>query len=506
MDNENTYIDYCRKSSEAKERQVASLKDQRSENIKVEKRDGLHVKYRFAESRSAFKPHNRPDFDKAIQLIKTGKANAFLTWKEDRLCRNPEEGGIILQMLQDCILKEIRTATGSVYTPDSDHLILQIHFGMANQYSRNLSQNVKRGLNHKCERGEYPRPAILGYEGFGIRGQRIVRPHPVEGPLIQQAYEMAKTGGYSLSYIAKFLHDKGLRTKRGKKISKSHLHGILTNIVYYGYFYHNGELFEGTFEPLITKKLFDDVQESLQRRSRPKVKVWEHTYNGLITCGDCGCQITTTVKTKYFKRTNRTVVYTYHHCTHRRGVCKQQAITGKRLERLLLENMAKIKIDEESWRLGIELFKAKYQEEMEKFSKRGRYLQNQLDTIQTRLKYLVRMRADQELTKEEFLEQKSELLNEKKEVKEKRADNEYSADTWLELCTKYLDNAFSAKERIEHGTRQEKRDLILDLGQNLILKDGKLDFRLKQPYDVLLLPEYRTNVLPREDSNLEPFR
>ena len=81
-------------------------------------------------------------------------------------------------------------------------------------------------------------------------------------------------------------------------------------------------------------------------------------------------------------------------------------------------------------------------------------------------------------------------------LKEKRADNEYSADTWLELCTKYLDNAFSAKERIEHGTREEKRDLILDLGQNLTLKGGKLDFRLKQPYDVLLLPEYRTNVLP----------
>lgn len=504
MENENTYMEYGRKSSEAKERQVASLRDQHAENVKVEKREGLHVKYRFSESRSAYKPHNRPDFDKAIQLIRSGKANAFLCWKEDRLCRNPEEGGLILQLLQDGFLKEIRTATGSVYTPDSDHLILQIHFGMANQYSRNLSQNVKRSLNNKSERGEYPRPAIIGYEGFGLRGQRQMKPHPVESPLILLAYELAKTGGYALSQIVKILHEKGLRTKRGKKISKSHLHNILTNIVYYGYFHHNKELFEGTYEPIITKKLFDDVQEALQRRSRPKVKVWEHTYNGLITCGDCGCQITTTVKTKYFKRTNRTVVYTYHHCTHRRGVCKQEAITGKRLERLLLENMTKIKIDEESWLLGIELFKAKYQEEMEKFSKRARYLQNQYNAIQTQIKYLVRMRADQELTKEEFMEQKADLLNEKKEVKEKLADNDYSADTWLELCTKYLDNAFSAKERIEKGTKEEKRDLILDLGQNLILKDGKLDFRLKQPYDVLLLPEYRTNVLRGKDSDLQP--
>lgn len=498
MDKDLIYIEYNRKSSEAKERQVASLKDQHAENVKIEKREGLYVKYRFYESRSAFKPHNRPDFDKAIQLIRAGKANAFLGWKEDRLCRNPEEGGLILQLLQDGVLKEIRTATGAVYTPDSDHLILQIHFGMANQYSRNLSQNVKRSLNHKSERGEYPRSAIIGYEGFGERGQRMMRPHPFEGPLIQKAFQMAKEG-IPLSKIAHYLYEKGLRTKRSKKISKSHVHNILTCIVYYGYFKHNGELFEGTYEPLITKKLFEEVQMALQLRSRPKMKVWEHTYNGLITCGDCGCQITTTVKTKYFKRTSRTAIYTYHHCTHRKGNCKQEAITGKKLERLLLENMIHIKIDEETWKLGIELFKAKYQEEVEKFSKRARYLQNQYNAIQTRIKYLVRMRADQELTKEEFLEQKSELLNEKKSVKEKMEDNDYSADTWLEMCTKYLDNAFSAKERLENGTKEEKRDLILDLGENLILKDGKLDFRLKKPYDVLLLPEYRTNVLPVMD-------
>jgi len=74
-------------------------------------------------------------------------------------------------------------------------------------------------------------------------------------------------------------------------------------------------------------------------------------------------------------------------------------------------------------------------------------------------------------------------------------DNDYSADSWLELCTKYLNNAFSAREVIESGEFQEKRDLILDVGQNLILKDRKLNFSFKAPYDVLLKPEYRTDVL-----------
>lgn len=489
------YIEYARKSSESKEKQALSIKDQCAENAKYATREGLNVVKQLQESRSAFKPHNRPEFDKMIELIKSGKVNAILTWKPDRLCRNPQDGGLILQMLQDGVIKEIRTSTGDIYTQDSDHLILQIHFGMANQYSRNLSQNVRRGLNHKCERGEYPRPAPIGYEGYGLIGQRLMRPHPFEAPLIVRAFQLASNGGMSLAQICIQIHEEGLRTKKGKKISKSHLHNILRSPTYYGYFYQNNELFEGTYEPIITKQLFNEVQEALSGRSKPKVKVWEHHFNGLIICDDCGCQITTTVKTKYYKRTNRTAVYTYHQCTHRKGNCKQEAITGKELERLLLENLEKISIDNETWQLGMDLFKAKHQEEMEKLSRRSRYLQNKYNSIHDRTKALVRMRADNELTKEEFLEQKEEILQEKGDIKQKLNDNDYSADSWLELCTKFLNNAFEAKEIMESDDKVAKRNLILDVGQNLILKDGRLEFRFKQPYDGLLLPQYRQDVL-----------
>ena len=489
------YIEYSRKSSESKEKQALSIKDQRAECETYRVRQQLKVVKTLQESRSAFKPHNRPEFDKMIEIVKSGKANAILTWKPDRLCRNPEEGGKVLQMLQDGILKEIRTATGDVYTQDSDHLILQIHFGMANQYSRNLSQNVKRGLVHKCERGEYPRPAPIGYESYGLIGQRLMRPHPYEVPLVMKAYQFASTGGMSLSQICRQMHEEGLRTKKGKEISKSHLHNILRSPTYYGYFLHNGEFFEGNYEPIITKQLYDQVQEALQGRSKPKVRVWEHTYNGLITCGDCGCQITTTVKEKWYKRTNRTAIYTYHQCTHRRDNCKQEAVTGKELEQLLIQNMTQISIDEEAWELGMDLFRAMHEEESGKLNKKLRYLQNHFTSVRDQIKELVKMRTRKELTQEEFMEQKAELLQEKKDVEEKIKDNDYSADNWLELCTKYLNNAFSAHETMTKGKPQEKRDLILDVGQNLILKDGKLDFKFKEPYDVLLIPKYRQDML-----------
>ena len=57
---------------------------------------------------------------------------------------------------------------------------------------------------------------------------------------------------------------------------------------------YNGEFFEGKHEPIITKRLFDEVQEVMRRKSKPQAKELKpYTYRGLFRCGECGCFITT---------------------------------------------------------------------------------------------------------------------------------------------------------------------------------------------------------------------
>lgn len=494
--NKLRYILYARKSSEAKERQALSIQDQIAEDIKTVERDNLSLALEpLQESRSAYKPKNRPVFDKMMALIESRQADAILTWKPDRLCRNPEEGGKILQMLQDGVIKEIRCADGSVYTQDSDHLILQIHFGMANQYSRNLSQNVKRGLNHKCERGEYPRPAPVGFEGFGDRGRRNIRPHPFEAPIIRELFELASTGKHSLGYLIEYARKRGLKTKNGKGLGKAHMHVILTSSTYYGQFTQNGELYQGNYEPIISKKLYDAVQKALKLRSKPKVTSWDSDWNGLAFCGDCGCAITTTNKTKHYRGTDRTATYSYVHCTHRRGNCDQPPIPATELGNQLLDYIAPITIDEETWTLGMKLLKSKYKNEADKTSNFIKHHEAEHHTLQEKLNGLIDMRANGELTREEFMIQKQEVLLEQAKLDSLINDGKQTARTWLELTEEYLNNAFQAREIMESGIPAEKRDLIMAVGQNLILKDKRLDFSLKQPYDVLLLPKYRTNML-----------
>ncbi len=492
------YTIYARKSSEAKEKQAVSIPDQIAECQECAHTLSIDCSPTpMTESKSAFKPHNRPVFDRMIELIESGDIEAILTWKPDRLCRNPEEGGKILQLLQDGKLKEIRTATGEIYSQESDHLILQIHFGMANQYSRNLSQNVRRGLKHKIERGQYPRPPLTGYIGYGERGQRNIKPDPLLAPLVRESYELMSTGNYSLHALLRIMEKKGITTRLGKHVSKSHFHEILTNPTFYGYIRTHGAIVKGDFEPIIDKPLFDKVQEVFNRKTVPRKNLWidHHEYNGLMRCGECDSSITTTVKKKYYKTTKRSAEYVYHHCSHRKGKCSQGTMMTNDLDKLLKKEISKIAIDSDVWQLGIKLLKSKHGEETKRNADHLHAFQGKFGLLQDKLNRLISMRADGELSKDEFLVQKQLLTEEQDKVQRLMRDSEKSARTWLELAEEFLDTAYKAKEVMEGSDVVAKRNLIMTVGENLLLKDKKLDISFKQPYDILLKPSYRSDVL-----------
>ena len=501
--NKLRYIRYSRKSSEAKERQALSIIEQNIECDKYALKEGLKVITKIDESKSAYKPRNRPEFDKMLALIESNQADAILAWHPNRLSRNPEEGGRLLQLLQDGAIKEIRTSSGDIYTPESDQLVLQINFGAANQYSRDISRNVKRSLKHKAERGEYPRAAIVGYDSQGEKGRKNLIPNSFEAPIVLEVFQMASTAKYSLGYLVDYVHKKGLRTKRDKKISKSHLYSILTNPVYYGYFYQNGELYKGVYESIVAKQLFEAVQKALKDRSKPKVNSWSSQYNGLIKCPSCGCAYTTSCKVKNYKRTGRTVTYIYLHCTRRKGACTQPPITLEKFEEQLIEKISQIGIDEEVWKLGIDLLKEKHNYEAERNMSQLSGFQTQYNKIQDKLNRLIEMRADEELTRSEFMIQKELLLGEQARIKGLIDDREVSLNDWLELAESFVNTAFHARNIINSGTNQEKRDLIIAVGENLFIDDKRLEFSFKKPFDILLKPEYRTNGQARQDSNLE---
>ena len=94
------YFIYARKSSEAEDRQVASIDSQISVLSDLAKREGLEIVETFCESQSAKAP-GRPIFSKMLEMIYKGRAQGIICWKLDRLARNPVDGGQINWMLQN---------------------------------------------------------------------------------------------------------------------------------------------------------------------------------------------------------------------------------------------------------------------------------------------------------------------------------------------------------------------------------------------------------------------
>src|SRR6266480_6204927 len=156
----NTCFVYCRKSSEDKNRQVLSLDDQEKTCREIAQEKGLTIVAVYRESKSAKRPDRRSAFAEMMGRLNRREATSILCWKADRLCRNAKEGGMLIDQVD---YAGLRIVTPSMDYDRNTSTFLFIEFGMATKYSKDLSDNVKRGLQTKLQMGWLPGVAPLGY-------------------------------------------------------------------------------------------------------------------------------------------------------------------------------------------------------------------------------------------------------------------------------------------------------------------------------------------------------
>ena len=296
------YFLYARKSNEGDDKQSKSIGDQIIEMNAFAERKGLTIIEIFSESKSAKSPNQRPVYSEMINRISQGEANGILTWKLNRLARNPVEGGQISWMLQNQMIKHIQTYS-SQHWPYDNVLMMQFEFGMANQYSRDLSELVKRGQRRKAERGWYP--GAVSPVGYIFNRNKkpnsndpVILPDPVQFKLMRKVWEKMISERKSIKQIAKYGNEIGVKGYHGKSLAVSSYHRLLTNEFYCGYFTWKDESdilkkFKGQHTAMITEAEFQYVQDQLKEKcSSKKVKRYNFPFKGSIKCGECGCSIT----------------------------------------------------------------------------------------------------------------------------------------------------------------------------------------------------------------------
>jgi DNA invertase Pin-like site-specific DNA recombinase len=191
------YFIYCRKSSEAEDRQVLSIESQVGELKQVAAKMGVSIIEVLTESKSAKEP-GRPVFNQLMQRLYKGEAAGVLCWKLDRLARNPVDGGSVIWGIKQHGIKVI-TPSQSFARDDDNVILMYIEFGMAQKYVDDLSKNVKRGLKTKVQNGWYPGVAPIGYLNYTdpkTAEKRLIK-DPERFPLIRRMWDLMLTGLYT---------------------------------------------------------------------------------------------------------------------------------------------------------------------------------------------------------------------------------------------------------------------------------------------------------------------
>ena len=165
-----TYCLYARKSTESDERQALSIDSQINEMKSLAKINNLEIVDIYKESHSAKASGLRPIYNKLLMDIHRGKFNGVLTWAPDRLSRNAGDLGILVDLMDQGKLLEVRTFSQTFANNPNEKFLLMILCSQAKLENDNRGINVKRGIRAKCEMGWRPGMPPLGYYNRAFNG------------------------------------------------------------------------------------------------------------------------------------------------------------------------------------------------------------------------------------------------------------------------------------------------------------------------------------------------
>jgi site-specific DNA recombinase len=403
----------------------------------------------------------------------------LLVEKTDRLYRNLKDWVTL-----DELDLEIHFAKENVVlsrdSRSSEKFMHGIKVLMAKNYIDNLSEETKKGMLEKAEQGIYPSCAPLGYINVECNGKRYIQEDPALGPVIRQLFEWYATGNFSLKQLVQKAFDDGLTyRKTGSKIPRSEIYKILKNSIYYGDFIWAGKMYRGIHRPIITKDLYDRVQDVLSEKGRRKVRQQKHewAFQGLLTCGHCGCAITAEIKKDR---------YIYYHCTGYRGNCPEKYVREEEVARQFGEALRNIAIDEEVLGWIVTALKEGHTKEKEYHNEVICKLQDTYTKLQVRIDAMYEDKLDGRIS-QDYYDAKNRAWREEQQSLLAKIEKHQSANkSYLDEGIRILELSQQAVKLYEKQEMKERRKILNFLLSNSIWKNGQLIPSYRKPFDILV--------------------
>jgi site-specific DNA recombinase len=355
---------YARKSSEQDERQALSIEQQIKEMLLLAEHWGLEISEIRKESHSSKESGTRPVYNRLIKDIKLGYFNGIVTWAPDRLSRNAGDLGILVDLMDQGKLVEIRTHSQTFTNNPNEKFLLMILGSQAKLENDNRGINVIRGLHNKAANGWRPGVAPVGYLNNG-QGEEKIIVDPERSPTIIEMFDRVAKSAWTGRDIKRWLDEIDFQSKHGNRLGLSHIYRTLKNPFFYGEFQYpktSPTLHKGKHQPIISKELFEEVQIQLAIAPRAPSGSKEFGFTKILKCGNCKAGITAEDHQKRLK-TGEVRRYVYYHCGRTSDLdCIEPYIREADLMGELLGLIDKLELDE----IGAQ---TQFKEELERYGK-----------------------------------------------------------------------------------------------------------------------------------------
>ncbi len=433
---------------------------------------------------------DRPEFNHMISFVRAYKKRvALIVDTVDRLQRSFRETPILNDLMQADLLELHFIKEGTILSRSSNSsqkLMWNMNVAMAQSYTDQLSDNVKRSIRYKVRIGEWPSAAPLGYINTicPITGNKTILPDPARSHLIQRMFIEYATGAYSLAEIKRLSQKWGLRTKKEKPLSVQTLHKLIQNPFYYGVMIYDANKYDHIYEPLITKSIFDACQDVLKNRGYG-AKEAKNTflYSGMFKCGVTGRKVSCDLKKGK---------YVYLICTdpenpHKKKWVREEVVT-KKVESVLRS----IRVPEGMYPQIIDYLDNGFNAQNDREGQSVNDLKAELDKLDEKIGKLTDMVLDGKIPEYAYNQKFQDIKNRQEKIENMLTEHRDGNKQFKKSLKALLTVVCKAPDMLKSSKITQNRQLLRYLFSNSEMIGAKPQLALAKP--LVYFADFRENI------------
>lgn len=313
---------YARFSSSAQ--REASIEQQINVCLAFAEREGYNVIQTYSDRALTGRTDRRPQFLQMIKDARKGRFCAIIVYALDRFSRDKYDSARYKHELRQNGVRVV-SATEPISDNPSGILIESVFEGLAQYYSAELAQKIRRGYEDNAKKC-----LASGSVPFGFRrspdGHYEIMPEEAE--IVQEIFRRVGSGE-TYADICRDLNARGIKTRHGAAWNRSSFNTILRNQRYIGTFISKYHVQEDAIPQIVDKDLFYKVQTVSHTKTGPRrTPNGYYSLTGKLFCGLCGEAMTGTSGTSKSGR----LCYYYTCRGHRMHKCDQRSYPRDALE------------------------------------------------------------------------------------------------------------------------------------------------------------------------------